>query len=157
MKTACGGRVAEAWGQGQQDTMVPRGLEPRTLRLLAVRSNQLSYETFWQADWRGSRSASSWPHPAPDRPSGKRNSGMLFCASFVSLACSYVPPAAYHEGGGVRGVGENAGLPLGGGGRGLFLCVSHCAPWMGRVAEQSPCKKEAKWAPDKPDNHWGAK
>ena len=26
--------------------MVPRGLEPRTLRLLAVRSNQLSYETF---------------------------------------------------------------------------------------------------------------
>jgi hypothetical protein len=26
-------------------TMVPRGLEPRTLRLLAVRSNQLSYET----------------------------------------------------------------------------------------------------------------
>ena len=27
--------------------MVPRGLEPRTLRLLAVRSNQLSYETSW--------------------------------------------------------------------------------------------------------------
>ena len=25
--------------------MVPRGLEPRTLRLLPVRSNQLSYET----------------------------------------------------------------------------------------------------------------
>ena len=25
--------------------MVPRGLEPRTLRLLAVRSNHLSYET----------------------------------------------------------------------------------------------------------------
>ena len=25
--------------------MVPRGLEPRTLRLLAVRSNQLSYRT----------------------------------------------------------------------------------------------------------------
>ena len=25
--------------------MVPRELEPRTLRLLAVRSNQLSYET----------------------------------------------------------------------------------------------------------------
>ena len=25
--------------------MVPRGLEPRTLRLLAVRSDQLSYET----------------------------------------------------------------------------------------------------------------
>jgi hypothetical protein len=25
--------------------MFPRGLEPRTLRLLAVRSNQLSYET----------------------------------------------------------------------------------------------------------------
>ena len=29
--------------------MVPRGLEPRTLRLLAVRSNQLSYETNWQS------------------------------------------------------------------------------------------------------------
>ena len=28
-----------------QQQMVPRGLEPRTLRLLAVRSNQLSYET----------------------------------------------------------------------------------------------------------------
>ena len=27
------------------EKMVPRGLEPRTLRLLAVRSNQLSYET----------------------------------------------------------------------------------------------------------------
>ena len=27
------------------DKMVPRGLEPRTLRLLAVRSDQLSYET----------------------------------------------------------------------------------------------------------------
>jgi hypothetical protein len=25
--------------------MVPRGLEPRTLRLLTARSNQLSYET----------------------------------------------------------------------------------------------------------------
>ena len=33
-----------AWHwQGQK--VVPRGLEPRTLRLLAVRSNQLSYET----------------------------------------------------------------------------------------------------------------
>ena len=29
--------------------MVPRGLEPRTLRLLAVRSNQLSYKTSWLA------------------------------------------------------------------------------------------------------------
>ena len=27
--------------------VVPRGLESRTLRLLAVRSNQLSYETTW--------------------------------------------------------------------------------------------------------------
>lgn len=27
------------------EKVVPRGLEPRTLRLLAVRSNQLSYET----------------------------------------------------------------------------------------------------------------
>ena len=32
----------EHWAQV---AMVPRGLEPRTLRLLAVRSNQLSYET----------------------------------------------------------------------------------------------------------------
>ncbi len=30
---------------GGHERMVPRGLEPRTLRLLAVRSNQLSYET----------------------------------------------------------------------------------------------------------------
>ena len=29
----------------REQQMVPRGLEPRTLRLLAVRSNQLSYET----------------------------------------------------------------------------------------------------------------
>ena len=29
----------------ESQKMVPRGLEPRTLRLLAVRSNQLSYET----------------------------------------------------------------------------------------------------------------
>ena len=28
--------------------MVPHGLEPRTLRLLAVRSDQLSYETLWK-------------------------------------------------------------------------------------------------------------
>jgi hypothetical protein len=35
----------EAGAQRAQH-MVPRGLEPRTLRLLAVRSNQLSYETF---------------------------------------------------------------------------------------------------------------
>lgn len=30
--------------------VVPRGLEPRTLRLLAVRSNQLSYETYVKND-----------------------------------------------------------------------------------------------------------
>ena len=29
----------------QANILVPRGLEPRSLRLLAVRSNQLSYET----------------------------------------------------------------------------------------------------------------
>ena len=29
----------------KEERVVPRGLEPRTLRLLAVRSNQLSYET----------------------------------------------------------------------------------------------------------------
>ena len=32
------------WGSFERK-VVPRGLEPRTLRLLAVRSNQLSYET----------------------------------------------------------------------------------------------------------------
>jgi hypothetical protein len=32
-------------GAQRVQRMVPRGLEPRTLRLLAVRSNQLSYET----------------------------------------------------------------------------------------------------------------
>ena len=31
------------------ENMVPRGLEPRTFRLLAERSNQLSYETTWKA------------------------------------------------------------------------------------------------------------
>ena len=31
----------------EEQSMVPRGLEPRTLRLLAVRSSQLSYETSW--------------------------------------------------------------------------------------------------------------
>ena len=30
---------------GNDEKVVPRGLEPRTLRLLAGRSNQLSYET----------------------------------------------------------------------------------------------------------------
>ena len=34
-------------GAARLQGMVPRGLEPRTLRLLAVRSNQLSYETCW--------------------------------------------------------------------------------------------------------------
>ena len=38
--------------------MVPRGLEPRTLRLLAVRSNQLSYETSDQSAMRMQISAS---------------------------------------------------------------------------------------------------
>ena len=31
--------------QPSERSLVPRGLEPRTLRLLAVRSDQLSYET----------------------------------------------------------------------------------------------------------------
>ena len=38
------------------EKMVPRGLEPRTLRLLAVRSNQLSYET---SDYRVPRFSST--------------------------------------------------------------------------------------------------
>ena len=33
----------------RRKNMVPRGLEPRTFRLLAERSNQLSYETTWKA------------------------------------------------------------------------------------------------------------
>ena len=32
-------------------SLVPRGLEPRTLRLVAVRSNQLSYETLDNIGW----------------------------------------------------------------------------------------------------------
>ena len=41
------------WGHTgrQHKEMVPRGLEPRTLRLLAVRSNQLSYETLDSTGW----------------------------------------------------------------------------------------------------------
>ena len=31
--------------QSPEDTMAARGIEPRNVRLLAVRSNQLSYET----------------------------------------------------------------------------------------------------------------
>ena len=34
-----------AWSRMTAEEVVPRGLEPRTLRLSAVRSNQLSYET----------------------------------------------------------------------------------------------------------------
>ena len=40
--TRSGGALLAGCGRKK---MVPRGLEPRTLRLLAVRSNQLSYET----------------------------------------------------------------------------------------------------------------
>ena len=36
--------LPQPWHRSQS-IVVPRGLEPRTLRLLAVRSNQLSYET----------------------------------------------------------------------------------------------------------------
>ena len=38
-------KVVLDYAARQRKKMVPRGLEPRTLRLLAVRSNQLSYET----------------------------------------------------------------------------------------------------------------
>ena len=38
--------VASKMKPGMPVLLVPRGLEPRTLRLLAVRSDQLSYETF---------------------------------------------------------------------------------------------------------------
>ena len=38
--------MAEPADGCQAKKLVPRGLKPRTLRLLAVRSNQLSYETF---------------------------------------------------------------------------------------------------------------
>ena len=40
-------REKAALARAVAHNVVPRGLEPRTLRLLAVRSNQLSYETFW--------------------------------------------------------------------------------------------------------------
>ena len=49
--------------------MVPRGLEPRTLRLLAIRSNQLSYETSW-CFWRDSlfkKETMAWCRQARDR------------------------------------------------------------------------------------------
>ena len=39
-------RVEQAADLSYWQTVVPCGLEPRTLRLLAVCSNQLSYETF---------------------------------------------------------------------------------------------------------------
>ena len=42
-----GSNPREAFQNDIIETVVPRGLEPRTLRLLAVRSNQLSYETNW--------------------------------------------------------------------------------------------------------------
>ena len=38
-------RNRDAKSRDAKDNMVPRGLDPRTLRLLAVRSSQLSYET----------------------------------------------------------------------------------------------------------------
>ena len=41
--------MAEPADGCQAKKLVPRGLEPRTLRLLGVRSNQLSYETFCQS------------------------------------------------------------------------------------------------------------
>ena len=50
--------------------LVPRGLEPRTLRLLAARSNQLSYESncllrhacnTYQCKWRAQREC-RWSH-----------------------------------------------------------------------------------------------
>ena len=42
--------------------MVPRGLEPRTLRLLAVRSNQLSYETSVHSQARLAHTCKKAPH-----------------------------------------------------------------------------------------------
>ena len=45
---ACSDRFSSLtchWDGLPDRAMVPRGLEPRTLRFLAVRSNQLSYET----------------------------------------------------------------------------------------------------------------
>ena len=37
--------VRGSFAGSRRGKMVPRGLDPRTLRLLAVRSNQLSYDT----------------------------------------------------------------------------------------------------------------
>ena len=46
--------------------VVPRGLEPRTLRLLAVRSNQLSYET--SVLFLSSVAASGWVWVSREHP-----------------------------------------------------------------------------------------
>ena len=54
--------------------MVPRGLEPRTLRLLAVRSGQLSYETACMSNV-GKRQATS------DHCFSERNAVMAHCSS----------------------------------------------------------------------------
>ena len=50
--------------------VVPRGLEPRTLRLSAVRSDQLSYETLALASWL--RATRDFP---PLRAGEKRQAG----------------------------------------------------------------------------------
>ena len=53
---------------GKQERVVPRGLEPRTLRLLAVRSNQLSYETSCRLSAGGAiNSSRSWASPRAGR------------------------------------------------------------------------------------------
>ena len=58
-------RIAWPWAKKEihspQAKVVPRGLEPRTVRLLAVRSNQLSYETSDSENEDGSRAS---PLPA---------------------------------------------------------------------------------------------
>ena len=57
--------------------MVPRGLEPRTLRLLAVRSNQLSYETLRSQPLNNVRSVCGgkiWVDSGNGRQAGAENS-----------------------------------------------------------------------------------
>ena len=55
--------------------MVPRRLEPRTLRLLAVRSNQLSYETSVTLQRNSIYNLFAWQIEEADRESPRHTPG----------------------------------------------------------------------------------
>ncbi len=69
-------RVKSAWRR--KLGMVPRGLEPRTLRLLAVRSNQLSYETLTFSCF------------------SKNRTGPIFCEIAPPWASAHAPGPCQH-------------------------------------------------------------